>query len=397
MNTVSVFEPAREIPVAGHFDVIVAGGGFAGIAAALSAKRAGAKRVLLIEREYTLGGLATLGLVTIYLPLCDGTGRQVSFGIAEELLKLSISRGAEVPLPESWLSGSTDAQKKEKRYRCQFNAALFATLAEQLLIREGIELLYGTTVCSTIKNGNLLNALITENKDGRCAYTADAFVDATGDADLCHFCDEHTACFKQGNVLAAWYYTVENGAFSLHTLGFCDIPDSEKPEGKKLESDTRERFSGLEARNLTRQMILSRSWAVEEYLKGGDYTNERALALLPTIPQVRMSRRLDNADNMSLSMDGQYLSDSIGIISNWKRIGPTYEVPFGALCADTENLYAAGRCIAAEEDMWDVTRVIPCCAVTGEAAGIAAALGRNLAAVQAELLRRKIPLHIQDL
>ena len=62
-----------------------------------------------------------------------------------------------------------------------------------------------------------------------------------------------------------------------------------------------------------------------------------------------------------------------------------------------ENLYAAGRCIAAEEDMWDVTRVIPCCAVTGEAAGIAAALGRNLAAVQAELLRRKIPLHIQNL
>jgi len=70
-------------------DVIVVGGGFAGIAAALSAAREG-KRVTLVEKSYYLGGLGTSGLVTIYLPLCDGMGRQVSFGIAEELLRLSI-------------------------------------------------------------------------------------------------------------------------------------------------------------------------------------------------------------------------------------------------------------------------------------------------------------------
>ena len=71
-------------PVAFGCDVAVAGGGVAGIAAALSAARAGAK-VALIERGFTLGGLATAGLVTIYLPLCDGKGRQVSFSLAEEL------------------------------------------------------------------------------------------------------------------------------------------------------------------------------------------------------------------------------------------------------------------------------------------------------------------------
>ena len=397
MNTVSIFEPAREIPVAGRFDVIVAGGGFAGISAALSARRAGAERVLLIEREFTLGGLATLGLVTIYLPLCDGTGRQVSFGIAEELLKLSISRGAEVPLPEGWLPGGTPEQKKEKRYRCQFNAALFASLAERLLIKEGVEILYGTSVCGAAQSGGRLNAVITENKDGRCAYTANGFVDATGDADLCHFAGEQTALFQQGNVLAAWYYTAEKGVLTLHSLGFCDIPDSEKPGGKTPETDTRERFSGIDAANLSRQMILSRSWSVDEYLKGGDYTNDRALTILPTIPQVRMTRRIDNAANMTLAMDGQHVTDSVGIISNWKRVGPVYEIPFGSLCAKAENLYAAGRCMAAEEDMWDVTRVIPCCAVTGEAAGAAAALGRNSQLVQAELRQRGIPLHICDL
>ena len=65
-----------ETPVAHKCDVLVVGGGFAGIAAALSAARAGAKTIL-VEKSYYLGGLGTSGLVTIYLPLCDGMGRLV--------------------------------------------------------------------------------------------------------------------------------------------------------------------------------------------------------------------------------------------------------------------------------------------------------------------------------
>ena len=78
--------------IKGKCEVLVAGGGIAGIAAALAAARTGAD-VLLLEREYILGGLGTAGIVTIYLPLCDGMGNQVSFGIAEELLRLSIQHG----------------------------------------------------------------------------------------------------------------------------------------------------------------------------------------------------------------------------------------------------------------------------------------------------------------
>lgn len=66
-----------------EYDIAVCGGGFAGISAALAAAREG-KKVILFEREYVLGGLGTAGLITIYLPLCDGYGHQVSFGIAEE-------------------------------------------------------------------------------------------------------------------------------------------------------------------------------------------------------------------------------------------------------------------------------------------------------------------------
>ena len=75
-------EKSRKTPIKGTFDVIVCGGGIAGISAALASARSGAK-TMLIEKQYLLGGLATAGLVTIYLPLCDGNGRQVSFGIAE--------------------------------------------------------------------------------------------------------------------------------------------------------------------------------------------------------------------------------------------------------------------------------------------------------------------------
>ena len=73
------FVETNEVGVKHECDVLVAGGGFAGIAAALSAARAG-KKVILIEKSYILGGLGTSGLVTIYLPICDGYGRKVSYG-----------------------------------------------------------------------------------------------------------------------------------------------------------------------------------------------------------------------------------------------------------------------------------------------------------------------------
>ena len=76
----------------GHYDVIVVGGGIAGVCASVASARQGLS-VLLIEKGVNLGGLATSGLISWYEPLCDGTGKKVISGLAEELIKLSVSCG----------------------------------------------------------------------------------------------------------------------------------------------------------------------------------------------------------------------------------------------------------------------------------------------------------------
>ena len=108
----------NNIPVWGEYDVIVVGGGVAGVSAALAAKRNGCK-TLLVEKSVMLGGLATLGLIAIYLPLCDGRGRKVIGGIAEELLQLAIKYGYD-NLPPEWEKGCNRVETR-RRYMTIFH------------------------------------------------------------------------------------------------------------------------------------------------------------------------------------------------------------------------------------------------------------------------------------
>ena len=91
------------------------------------------------------------------------------------------------------------------------------------------------------------------------------------------------------------------------------------------------------------------------------------------------------------------------MVSNWKKRGPIYEVPFRTLYSrEIKNLVVAGRCTSVNETLWDVMRVIPCCAVTGEAAGVAAAMGDDFSAIdikalQARLKNNGVVLHETDL
>ena len=94
---------------------------------------------------------------------------------------------------------------------------------------------------------------------------------------------------------------------------------------------------------------------------------------------------------MTVNDERKEFTDSIGMIGNWKKRGPVYEVPFSCLHADrVKNLITAGRCIAAEDSMWDVTRVIPACAVTGEAAGTAAAMAHDFSEMDVTALQERL-------
>ncbi len=390
-------------PIKMECDVLVAGGGIAGISAAISAAREG-KTVILCERMFMLGGLATAGLVTVYLPLCDGYGKQVSFGISEELLRLSVS---ESPIDSrgyhDWIvAPESEHTEGTPRYMVDFNPQLFAINAEKLLLSLGVKILYGTTVVQTLRKDGLVEAVICEGKAERFAIRVKAVVDSTGDADVATFADIPTALFAQGNVLAGWYYSISKNGYQLHMIGACDVPDEDKT-GKEAKPLMNRRFQSIETVELSEQMILSHEATHNHYLRMQKEDETHEPVTIASIPQVRMTRRVDGAYTLDTPEKHTYFEDSIGMVSNWKKRGPVYEVPFRTLYSNqVKNVFFAGRCTSCTDAMWDIMRVIPCCAVTGEASGIAASLFADfrevsLSTLQEKLVARGIVLHENDL
>ena len=386
MNTIT---EVLKTPITQQCDVLVAGGGVAGIAAALAAARQGAK-VCLIEKQFMLGGLGTAGLITIYLPLCDGEGTQVSFGIAEELLRLSICHGYEKDYPAAWMDGGSEEEKKKRRFQVRYNPQLFAIAAEQLLLQEGVKILYGTSICSVSKEEDKITSVIIENKSGRSAISVKAVVDATGDADVCMYAGEDTALYKSQNVLVSWYYYTGQKGYDLNMLGYIEAPDELKSEKDKEISLGRRHFQGVDGEEISEMMCLSHEALLKDVLKRREKDDTFFPVTMATIPQLRMTRRVQGLYTMTLQDDRAEFEDSVGMVGNWRKRGPVYEVPFRCLHGNkVKNLITAGRCISANDPMWEIMRVIPVCAVTGEAAGVAAAMANDFTSIDiAELQKR---------
>ncbi len=393
----------KQIPVTQRADVLVAGGGIAGVAAALAAARSG-KKTLLCEKEYLLGGLATVGMVALYLPIDDGNGKQVSFGLAEELLRLTVKDGParyryngkdNVYYPAAWLEGKP-VKPGEARFRTHYNPYIYALDLENLLTKEGVEILYGTWVADARVENGVLTHVILENIDGRTAVEVGGAVDATGDAVLAQAAGEETAVWPYGNVHSAWYMTTHDGMPDL-------VPFSEKIAlpGKPLD-EGKTVVSGLDARENSCFLRETHAMLLQDLAKKTAANPETQIVTMPTIPDMRMTRRIVGLTQSEARHEGQYLPDSVGCFGNWRKPDGGYELPLGSLFgARVKNLTAAGRCMSAADDIWDLTRVIPVCAVTGEAAGVAAAMSRDLpslpvADVQAELVRRSVKLHLKD-
>lgn len=155
-------EPARNIPLANDADVIVCGGGPAGVTAAIMAARAGAK-VRLFEWRGCLGGVWTAGLLGYFLDF----GKP---GFAEELRKKLDERDARA--------------KSHSESRFCYDPEALKLLLEELCVEAGVKFQYHTKVSAAFREGRRLSTIVTESKSGRQAWRAPVFIDTTGDGDL---------------------------------------------------------------------------------------------------------------------------------------------------------------------------------------------------------------------
>lgn len=384
MKDIAVQEKLR-LPVFGEFEVAVVGGGVAGCAAALAAVRNG-KKTLLIEKQTILGGLATSGHVVIYLPLCDGYGNQVITGIAEELLYDSVK----------YAYGDDNSQwQGRKRYETRFNGPAFALSLERKLLDEGISLMYDTLFAGAIIEAKQCRGLIVENKSGRGVYLVKAVVDATGDAEV--FARAGVPCRRSENSLAIWCYTTSDcgnilkrgsapeKGLNLLTLGNVDT--------KAARHIVTEPYYGDSAEGVNRFILDGHKRLLDELIKRPEIT----LASLPGMAQFRMIRCVEGEHILAEEDISRHFEDNIGATGDWRRPAPVYEIPYRTLySARLDNVLAAGRCIASQGDAWQVTRVIPPAALTGQAAGIAASMlcdyGSSAAELSVKELQRRLKM-----
>jgi hypothetical protein len=249
----------------------------------------------------------------------------------------------------------------------EFNAASFAISMEELLLENSVSIFYDTRFCSVVMDGNRIEALIVENKGGRSAIRCNAVVDATGDADVCYVSGEKTVSVDT-NRRAGWFYSYDGNRIELHKLSD-PLYEPTPPESRTYAGDD---WRDVNALNIdARKFILERIHELRK-TRGNDSIYP---LLIPAIPQFRMTRRLEGQVTMDERHERYYFKDTIGMTGDWRKRGPIYYIPFRSLIGTkVKNLVAAGRCISAHGDVWDIMRVIPPCAVTGQAAGTAAAL-----------------------
>lgn len=373
----TILEPAREIPVIAEPDVLVVGGGPAGVAAAISAGRTGAN-VILVERYNHLGGLWTGGLV---LPLLSthavdkkGRHQQVIYGIGDEMaqrlrsLDMAISEVNPVIDPEAG------------KY-----------VLDVMIQESNVDMLYHCWASNVIMEDGWIKAVMLETKSGRVAIAPKMVVDGTGDGDILALAGENFENMKYHIGL-------------VHRLGNVDRIDTSAPGYKKVpigqptpipsvnwfnmhgENDQ----DGIDLHTLSELQQKYRIQIWENTQKIRATPGHEQVFLLDTASQigVRMSRILDGEYRLTLkdSMTFQKFDDVIGISGAWctmlydgRRIPveerPMWRIPYRSLLPKkTKNLIVSGRCFCFERELVEDTRIIGTCLVTGHAAGAAAAM-----------------------
>jgi len=431
-------EPARRTPVLGEYDVVVLGGGPAGIAAAASAARRG-MRTLLAEHYGFLGGMGTAAGVTNFCGLfanVHGDMRRVVHGVAGELLdRIAHLDGLNAP---HVVLGKTMAQAYDMpAYKCA---------ADELLAAAGAEVLFHAHGVQVAKDGpHRLAALVLETKSGRVAVRARCFIDASGDGDLVALAgcatekgDGHghmlypTLMFRVNGVdpegardvpqAIARLMEEAAGEFRFPRKGAIVRPQKNPIEWRvnvtQLANDDGSAVDGTDAAQLSRAEREGRRQAVEyfRFLKSRVPGFERSY-IVDIAPQlgIRETRRVAceymlTGDDVIECAD---FDDTIGVNGwplelhvagdvrwVWPRIPESRgfkQLPLRMIRPlGMENLLVAGRCAGMTHEGQSAARVTGACFVMGQAAGTLAALATASGKMASEIEPSKLQATLES-
>ena len=400
----------QSLPVAYDVDVLVVGGGPAGVAAAFSAARLG-KRVLIVEQFNCLGGVATAGGHAHFSIFCAwASPTRIAGGIPHELAQRIVDEGY----------GTRDA------HGVMFEIEGFKVILDKLARECGVEVLYYTFFCETIvENGTAVGAII-QNKSGRQAVLAKRIVDCTGDGDVAASagapfeigrpadgkCQPMTLMFTIGGVdwprvrqwrtdykmEHVWKQAQANGdmePFQSVIMGFWWTPTRPDQVGINFTHITG--VNATRAEDLTAATIEGRRQAYHcipvfrKYVPGMENCY---MVSTPNTVGVRESRRIlahlvltehdmlasrewpDSIGYGSFFIDIHHI-DGLGMDRTAfnPRPGFKYQIPYRILVPKgVENILTAGRCVSVTHVALGSLRVMVQCMITGQAAGTAAAI-----------------------
>jgi hypothetical protein len=413
----------REIPVRHEVDVFVAGGGPAGVAASVSAARQGAS-VFLAERNNCLGGMGTAGMLPVFMMFSDGVN-MLAAGVGEQILTRLRQAGGTGPDSDLTIRGE-----------------VLKRVYDNLLLEAGVKFTFLTSLVAVDVAADKVTHVILAAKSGLFAVRARLFIDCTGDGDLAAWAG---ATFEKGDtdgrlmagtLCSLWadidWDEVNRGgrpsdesrledAFrdNVFTMNDRHLPGMYRV-GRHTGGGNIGHTFGLDStdeRSLTEALISARKSLTEyeryykEYLQGFGQ-----MELVATASQLgcRESRRImgDYVLNVEDFKRRAVFDDEIGrycypvdihaaksdqasyeeYARDFKNLrynaGESYGVPYRVLLPKgLSNLLVAGRCISADRYIQSSIRVMPGCFITGQAAGVAAAI-----AVEKDAGTRGVPV-----
>jgi hypothetical protein len=415
----SITEPARHTPVYGEFDVVVAGGGPAGIMAASAAARGGAS-TLLIERYGFLGGAGTAGGLSTFCGLHARTyGRDIRVirGLADELLD-RLAKLDGLSKPHLTIADGIAAQA--------FDISAYKIAADELVTGSGARILFHAMAVGAVMSGDgeRVEAILIESKSSRAAVRGRFFIDASGDGDLAAWAGVpwekappaggmmYPSLMFRINAVdvnaagpAPWR-TVERLMDEAEKAGTHAFPRKKpivRPQRNPLEwranltqlrREDGGAIDGTDVDELTRGELAGRQQALDAFTFIRDRTPGFGDSYIVDIaPQIgiRETRRIIGPYQLTEDdvLDCADFDDTIGVNGwpveahvagsvefRWQRAERGYNhLPFRIILpGKIANLYVSGRCASMTHGAHAAARVTGPCFVMGEAAGAAAAM-----------------------